>query len=115
MKRIAYVLVAGALLLYCSGCATVAMRSDLSGSKPKGLYPATRADVSGAIRYCRNDLIPFGFWVDSSGRHPSIVEKFFWCAFCTIDVPISLVTDTVCFPWDLAEKNKNTGLQQRSP
>ena len=88
-----------------SGCATVVKRTSLSGNEPKGLYPAIRADVTGTIDYCRNQLDPFGFGRGAGDPHrPNILEKTLWVVFATIDLPISLVTDTVCLPWDWADK-----------
>ncbi|MBU0715298.1 MAG: YceK/YidQ family lipoprotein [Verrucomicrobia bacterium] len=108
MKRIMRILLVAVSASLLSGCATVVMRTDISGSEPKGLYPATRADVSGSIRYCRNKLDPFGGWRGAgTPRHPNIVEKCLWVVFSIIDFPISIVTDTVCFPWDLSDKIKN--------
>jgi len=90
---------------FMSGCATVVKRTSLSGSEPKGLYPATRADVTGTIDYCRNRLDPVGFCRGAgSTHHPNVIEKTLWVVFATVDLPISLVTDTLCFPWDLADK-----------
>ena len=91
-----------------SGCATVYTRTSLSGSQPNGLYPATRADVGGSVRYCRNQLDPAGGWRGAGDRHhPNLFEKTLWVIFSTVDLPISLVTDTVCFPWDVNEKVKS--------
>jgi uncharacterized protein YceK len=93
------------ILLLQSGCATFVMRSDFLGNQPKGLYPATRADVGGSVRYCRNQLDPAGGWRGAgSPHHPNLFEKTLWVTFSTVDLPISLVTDTMCFPWDLKRK-----------
>jgi uncharacterized protein YceK len=95
------------LVLLASGCATVYTRTSLSGNQPNGLYPATRADVGGSIRYCRNQFDPVGGWRGAGGSHrPTVLEKALWVTFATVDLPISLVTDTVCFPWDVAETAK---------
>ena len=96
-----------AIAAMLSGCATAYMRTDLSGSKPKGLYPATRADVVGSYRYCANKSDPFGGWSGAgTPSHPNPLEKVLWVTFSVIDIPISLVTDTVCLPWDLSKKKQ---------
>ena len=110
MKRIAQAFVATILTALLSGCATAYMRTDLSGSKPKGLYPATRADVGGAYRYCANKSDAFGGWRGAgTSSNPNIVEKFLWVTFSVIDLPISLVTDTIFLPSDLSKRSKNKG------
>ena len=107
MKRMAQFLMCVLGVTLMSGCATVVKRTSLSGNDPKGLYPATRADVTGTIDYCRNRLDPFGFGRGAGSPHrPNILEKTLWVVFATIDLPISLFTDTLCFPWDLADKMK---------
>lgn len=107
MKRMIKAVLCALTVIFFSGCATVITRTDISGSKSKGLYPATRADVTGTYHYCRNELDLFGAWRGAgTQRHPSILEKAVWIVFATIDFPISLVTDTVCLPWDIAEKRR---------
>jgi len=113
MIQIAVYTLAAALL---SGCATAVMRTDISGSKPKGLYAATRADVTGTYRYLRNDLDPFGGWRGAGpSHHPNVIEKVLWVVFAAVDLPISLVTDTLCFPWDVADKRKTKGSSNQAP
>lgn len=88
-----------------SGCATMVMRTSISGSGPKGLYPATRGDVLGAYDYVRNEYDPFGGWRGAGpSRNPNVLEKALWVVFAAIDLPISIVTDTFCLPADLADK-----------
>jgi uncharacterized protein YceK len=107
MKEITTALAAVAVAATLSGCATAYMRTDLSGRNPKGLYPATRADVVGAYRYCANKSDPFGGWRGAgTPSHPNPLEKVLWVTVSVIDLPISLVTDTVCLPWDLSKKKK---------
>ena len=103
MKRIIHILVCTCAVSMLSGCATLVLRTtDAMGDDgPKGLYKATRGDCLAAIRFCRSDA-PLG-WSD---HNLNIVERFLAVIFCTIDLPISLVTDTVCFPWDLADRKK---------
>ena len=104
MKLLAYIVLITLATLLNAGCATIVIRTDISGSKPKGLYPATRADVTGTIRYCRGELDLF--WSDAGSSRPNIIEKILWATFATIDLPISIVTDTVCLPWDIAKKRR---------
>ena len=107
MKRTIEIAICVLVVSFLSGCATVVMRTDISGSKPKGLYPATRADVTGTYRYLRNDLDPAGGWRGAGpSHHPNVIEKALWVGFAAVDLPISLVTDTLCFPWDVADKRK---------
>lgn len=105
MKQVAFRIIVLAVVPFFTGCATVVMRTDISGSQPKGLYPATRADVGGAYRYCVNKWDPFGGWRGAGPRsHPDPLEKLLWVAFSVLDLPISLVTDTVYLPSDLWKK-----------
>jgi uncharacterized protein YceK len=107
MKRMVHLFMCVFAATLMSGCATVVKRTSLSGSEPKGLYPATRADVSGTIDYCRNRLDPVGFARGAGPtHHPNVIEKALWVIFATVDLPISLVTDTVCLPWDAADKRR---------
>ena len=111
IRGITTALAAVAIAAMLSGCATAYMRTDLSGRKPKGLYPATRADVVGAYRYCANKSDPFGGWRGAgTPSHPNPLEKLLWVTFSVIDLPISLVTDTVCLPWDLSQKKEPEGV-----
>ena len=107
MKRIVFMFVGVIVVSLLFGCATAYMRTDLSGSKPKGLYPATRADVVGAYRYCANKSDPFGGWRGAgTPSNPNIIEKFLWVTFSTVDLPFSLVSDTLCLPSDLPKKKE---------
>ena len=100
-------LLCATLATLVSSCATMVKRTSLAGSEPQGLYPATRADVTGTIAYCRNRLDPVGFGRGAgTPRRPNIMEKTLWVVFATIDLPISIVTDTICLPWDIAEKRQ---------
>ncbi|MCO5045711.1 MAG: YceK/YidQ family lipoprotein [Kiritimatiellae bacterium] len=107
MKRIVQIVFVAMTTACLSGCATVVVRTDISGREPKGLYPATQADVMGTYRYLRNDFDPFGGWRGAGSSHrPNVIEKALWVVFATVDLPISLVMDTLCLPWDIAEKRK---------
>jgi uncharacterized protein YceK len=107
MKGMIQLLLSAATAVMLSGCATAVMRTSLSGSEPMGLYPATRADVTGTISFCKGELDPFGFARGAGDLHrPNIIDKLFWIVFAAIDLPISLVTDTLCFPWDLSKKQE---------
>ena len=96
MKTVCIVLL---LILMCTGCASIVVRNDDPWDEPTGVYPATRADVVGAYRYCKGDLQLF--WPDAGPSRPNLIEQLLWCTFTVIDLPFSLVTDTLCFPWDL--------------
>lgn len=116
MRSMIQIAVCTMAAVFLSGCATVVMRTDLSGSQTKSLYPATRADVTGTCLYLRNDLDPFGGWRGAGpSHHPNVIEKTLWVVFAAVDLPISLVTDTLCFPWDMADKRKRKGSSNQAP
>ena len=87
-----------------ASCATIGKRTDIAADHPRGLYPATRADIRGTGRYWRNEIQidPWGM----NSQRPNILEKLLWSAFAAIDLPFSLATDTIGLPWDLAEKQR---------
>ena len=87
-----------------AGCATIGKRTDIAADHPRGLYPATRADVRGTGRYWRNEIHIDPFNMNNS--NPNIIEKLLWTVLAAIDLPVSLATDTVGLPWDLAEKHQ---------
>jgi len=107
--KAAYQLLGALLTLFLSGCATAYMRSDLSGTQPNGLYPATKADFTGTYHYCSGNLDLF--WSDATPSKPNLLEISFWVIFATIDLPISIVTDTLCLPWDLTKRKKEKSPQ----
>ena len=116
MQRMIQIALGALAVSFLSGCATAVMRTDISGAKPKGLYPATRADVTGTYHYLGNELDPFGGWRGAGpSHHPNVIEKTLWVVFAAVDLPISLVADTLCFPWDLAGKKKAGGISIQAP
>lgn len=92
MNRLAIVAVAIGIAICAPGCATVATRHPKCGmaeTRP-ALYPATLADVWIMVG---NDPLSAG----ASKRAPTML--FFFAGL--IDLPFSLLTDTVCLPYDL--------------
>lgn len=80
--------VMAAALLLLSGCATAVMRGT-EGSYGETLYPATQMDLEGAAYLCEDR------------RHGG--DEFHWLAVLPVlDMPFSLVSDTVLLPVDLA-------------
>ena len=114
MRILAYILVTALAIFLNSGCATIVKRSPDVGAQPRGLYPATRADITGTIRYCSGQM-HFIWSPNVGGPKPNIIQKILWATFATIDLPISLVTDTICLPWDLTNKLQTKELQQGGP
>ena len=92
------------MAILIAGCATIGKRTDIAADRPRGLYPATRADIRGTGRYWRNEIHLDPFNMNNS--HPNIIEKILWTAFAAIDLPISIATDTIGLPWDHAEKHR---------
>lgn len=70
-------LITGLLLLACSGCATYFARDSSNLLHKEGIYPATRLDLK-----------PF---------EDNLYELF---PFTIVDIPFSLVFDTLMFPYD---------------
>ena len=97
----ALVLTAG--LVSVTGCGTL-LRSTEAGA-PGELYPAVNVDVQGWRWAARPD--PWG------GSGPSAVGVCLARFLCLIDLPISLVTDTVLLPVDLALKEPSILIQVR--
>ena len=77
--------------LAMTGCATVAARSSQHGEKQtSGVYPATRMDA-GMI------ATPF----DPDAKDEPAGRRWGRCGLGLIDLPVSLISDTVCLPYDL--------------
>lgn len=76
MDRLKVVAISFALVASVSGCGTIMGRHD--GATPTGIYPATRFD--------------FITMFDSPFPVPLLI---------VLDVPVSLVTDTIMLPADL--------------
>lgn len=75
-------------LLLLSGCATIVTRCT-EASYGDELYPATQMDLEGAAYLCEDQ------------RHGG--DEFHWLAVLPVlDMPFSLVSDTVLLPVDLA-------------
>lgn len=94
MKRI--VLAASAIIIaipLLSGCATATVRNRLSGSPPAGLYPATRADLSGSI---------FS-WRAGSARLTNTPNMVSRVVLVGLDLPLSLVSDSLYLPGDATD------------
>lgn len=85
------------LLMYVTGCAStvcVLSRCNTIDAKVPPYYPATACDA--AVAYsCLFKNSPSGPSFDIwSG-------KFIWLPFALVDMPVSLVTDTVFLPYDV--------------
>jgi uncharacterized protein YceK len=102
MNKYIHVIPVIMMALLFAGCATIGKRTDIAADKPRGLYPATRADIRGTGRYWRNEIHLDPFNMNNS--RPNVIDKILWTTFAAIDLPISLATDTIGLPWDLAEK-----------
>ena len=91
----------------CSGCATYVARSDggaffLYGETLPKCYPATYYDGS---------LIGESF----TTKDPSYAGRFFICIGSVVDLPISLVTDTLILPYDACKSSGHTPSPNKSP
>lgn len=82
-------------MIFLSGCGTF-MRSTYNFGAPGELYPAFNVDVQGWSFAAKPEP-----W---SGRYPAPMSIFCWRTICVIDMPISLLTDTLIFPYDLIKK-----------
>ncbi len=98
MKRIACAISAVVLTATLSGCATVVMRG---GGGDNLLYPATQGDLA-MLRAAS----------DSDGT--VIAHDSSLLALCAlVDLPISIVTDTIMFPFDLIRRHRHRKQQHR--
>src|ERR1035437_216857 len=90
------------LLLLCAGCGTI-MRPVIKDKEglDMQIYPGTRFDAK-LIGYAAIGQSLLGLDTDYAGVG---LNRVVWSStqiFCgLLDLPISLVTDTVCFPYDL--------------
>ena len=96
-------------LISLTGCATTIVRLE---SDPN-LYPATQFDIKGAVDYCNNKDPIGGLRWGAGYSRPNIFQKFLWVTFVTIDLPISIVTDTLIFPIDIYYYQKRKKLQPK--
>lgn len=89
-------LIAVCMISIVQGCATAVVRSSERAVRYSGYYPATRADVrtlSGMF-----DEPEVGNWMQGLDK---------WLApLLVLDIPISLITDTVLLPLDVYEEAK---------
>lgn len=78
-----------ALITFSAGCGTIVMRSVEPG---EALYPATQGDIAMIHASLR------------SGGSIITGPSYLAAALTVIDIPISLATDTILFPIDLARR-----------
>ena len=91
---------AACIIISCmllNSCATHAVR--VEDNKDVGIYPATYRD-SAIIILSVTDAQIFGEPIYQTGLRPLMI------AGSIIDLPVSLVTDTIFLPHDIAEKKK---------
>lgn len=106
MKRAPQILAAGLVALSVSGCGTM-MRPVMKDDNVR-LYPATRFDAEfiGSALVGKPVL-----GMDSEGGWEPL-NRVVWSSaqlVCgLVDLPISLVIDTVCFPYDLWTRKEVT-------
>lgn len=84
-----------ALALMLTGCSSISYR--LAGDRitlPPGLYPATRLDHKCAANAKRG-----GGWM--MGNPDYLMATLFY-----LDMPISVLTDTLAIPWDIASARR---------
>ena len=98
IKQIFIFLLGISFISFLTSCATFTERERQLYNKSAVMYPATRADVSSSIDICNNRINPFTFGM--TGK-PSMQMKVIWVTLATVDLPISLVTDTILSPLDL--------------
>jgi len=102
MKPVAIVV----LLLACAGCGTVSRISGKEGLSP--VYPATDLDAN-MMRMAATGEISVGF-----SEPVTALDYIILCpltfVFDLVDMPISLVTDTLCLPYDLWTRTDDAGV-----
>jgi uncharacterized protein YceK len=98
VKHIVLVLFGISFIPFITCCATITEREMQLHNKSAVMYPATRADVSSSIDIYNNRINPFAFGMTSC---PNTQMKVIWITLATVDLPISLVTDTILLPLDL--------------
>ena len=86
MKKAIAITLSG-LVAVLSGCATIDVRGGGSRSHYPPLYPAVTWDCQGIEMFT------------AEGSTGERVWAIFFFGIC--DGPISLITDTLCLPWDL--------------
>jgi len=92
---------------FTAGCSTLMVRDPGAGcggdGGPKGLYPATQGDFR-SIGWICSDLVK---------EHP--LEAIPSLLMCVIDIPFSLIFDTVLLPYDLThlQRGKSTAAESK--
>jgi uncharacterized protein YceK len=103
MKKLFSVMSLVGIALLLSGCSTVIMRANPENRGQLNYYPATRYDAftigTGGGMYSRGDC--------DNGVGP-VVGWLMVVPLHIVDLPISLVTDTVMLPFDMRRKAKKT-------
>ncbi len=91
-------------LVICSGCGTIIGRSGVGDMaydvKIPRYYPATFVDSR---------------LIAESSPNTSAGARAFWCVGGVIDLPISLVLDTLLFPYDACKSSKQTSSPVSKP
>jgi len=82
--------------MFLCGCGTILTRT---GNSSGEIYPATSVDVLMVVS-------AGGQWDGSPSWQHLTIGYVFMSPFWLIDIPISLVTDTIMIPKDLKEKRK---------
>ncbi|NCC49876.1 MAG: YceK/YidQ family lipoprotein [Spartobacteria bacterium] len=93
--RIGFIGVLLTMPILVTGCATVIVRSSPHEIAP-GPYPATRFDLAFTKEYVSRDTR--NAWTGDSVRFR---DRAGVLTLCVLDIPFSLVTDTVLLPVDL--------------
>ena len=76
--------------LYCAGCGTIIVRSGAAHDVNRP-YPATRVDAQ-----------VVSVWGEDHNSGDIGQEYLRFAApFFLLDFPVSIITDTLCLPWDL--------------
>ncbi|MDX1680920.1 MAG: YceK/YidQ family lipoprotein [Akkermansiaceae bacterium] len=86
-----------ALCLLLGGCATSFVRSDINSSSTE-LYPATRFNAEAIVETGMKGE-PLFVMEDPDYREPTST-RVLTTVVSLIDLPFSLVTDTLFLPWD---------------
>lgn len=99
-------------VLINSGCASIVCRSGFE-KKPTSVYPATVLDAEQIVKPTSGSN-----WGDGGDRplpprwHPNSI---FSLVVCIIDLPISIVVDTLLLPFDIYAEHKKTKTDSLPP
>ena len=110
-RRMRNMLVVLMLGYWCAGCGTILMRRDrIDKGIPidSRVYPATTFDLM-CIAECSHAV------VDRGHTHMPLDHALFGVIVGVIDLPVSLVVDTVMLPWDLASSPREEQTETASP